>query len=214
MDARTLIAGLDPGLRTGGLVVVEKTTSERVLASISIVEPAGAVAQARKRADDLAARLGGWSDREFLAAALRADKWCERLVSALDEIEVEHGPIDIFAVESFIDQPSKAQRVQRKRWMTPLVMGQLAVVLRQRGSDVANGRVVYQNAGVVIRQWSAEIGLLAQRRRGATNSVVIAGDEQVGNDHERKALAHALALSLRLDANTKTPPNPATTSTV
>lgn len=210
-----MICGIDPGLATGGLVLVELGDVERVRASVSLVEKRGAVAEAKRQAKDLAAGLGGWSDIEFLAAALRTESWCGRLAETLDALEDEHGTIDVYAVETFVDQPSRAKKVVRSRWMTPLVIGRLTALLAERGVTPANGGVVYQNAGVVIQQSQKELALLESRGRDKRD-VLVEGDHLVSNDHERKALMHALALSLRIKRHglTKARPQPLTTTTV
>ena len=194
------IAGIDPGLRSGALVLIQHRP-ERVLASVSLVEASGAAGEAKRQADETAARLGGWSDTQFSSACLRAERWVARFRQAFEELEKEHGGIAYVACESFVDQPSRAAKEKagllRKRWQTPLLTGYLNVYLAERGYTVANGRLVFQNAGVVIRQMTRELGVL-ERGRPEERERVIAGASLVGNDHERKALVHAMALSLRL----------------
>lgn len=196
------IGGIDPGLASGGFVVIDARQKNRVLASHSLVEPKGAAKAATEEARELAEEFGGWGDVEFIAAALRAERWVENFTSCLAEVEAEFGPITYFAVESFVDQRSRAReennRLIRNRWQTPFLMGQLAVALHgESDAFVRNRRIVYQNAGTVIRQWGPELAELKQRGRGKED-LIVSGDGQVGNDHERKALVHALALSLRL----------------
>jgi len=194
------IAGIDPGLRSGGLVLVE-TDPERVLASVSMVEKAGESKQARAEAEELAEPLGGWSDKQFAAAVLRAERWMERFAAAFAELEKAHGRAEMIACESFVDQPSKAKKEKAgllaRRWQTPLLTGFLIPWLAARGYTVANGRLVFQNAGIVIPQFRSELAML-ERGRAADKEAVVAGATLVGNDHERKALVHALALAIRV----------------
>ncbi len=201
MKAEQLICGIDPGLASGGLVLLDAGDGDRVLGSHSLVEARGAVSKARGEAEDLAAAWGNWGDLQFTSAALRSEAWCRRVREALDGMVKEHGPISFFAVESFTDQASRARQDKagliRNRWQTPLSIGGLADVLRDFGAEVSNGRLVYQNAGVVLPQWRSELALLESRKRGQESGVA-PDDHLVGNDHERKALVHALALALRL----------------
>jgi len=194
------IAGIDPGLRSGALVVVQ-SRPERVLASASLVEEGGAAREAKRRVTEIAEALGGWSDKEFASACLRADEWMRRFRQAFEAAEKEHGEIDYVACESFVDQPSRASQEKagllRKRWQTPLLTGYLNVYLAERGYTIENGRLVFQSAGVVIKQLAEELGVL-KRGRPSARERVISGASLVRNDHERKALAHAMALRLRL----------------
>lgn len=200
-----LIAGVDPGLASGALVIVDANDRNRVLKAFSLVEKKGAPGKARAEAQELSRQIGEWSDLEFSAAALRAEHWKDAFATAVDETTAEIGPIDIFAIESFVDQRSRAreekQRLIKNRWHTPLVMGHLAEVLADRGFTVRNKKIVYQNAGIVIRQWADELALLKRRQAGDDTEAVVSGDACIRNDHQRKALIHALALSLRLRQN-------------
>jgi hypothetical protein len=195
------IAGIDPGLASGGMVVIA-TGPDRVIEAYSLVEKKGRHAAAKSEARALAEPLDGWSDAEFSAAALRAEQWRDQFATALDQFEAEHGAIDFFAVESFVDQRSRAReeknRLVKNRWQTPLVIGLLAAELEKRDISVRNQRLIYQNAGIVIRQWSAELAELKNRGKGSPD-LVVPGDHKISNDHQRKALVHALALSLRLN---------------
>lgn len=214
-DNYRLICGIDPGLASGGLVVINTADKNRVLASRSLVEKPGEAKKARSTAEAGASGIGGWGDMQFTAAALRSESWCLKVRQALDEICEEYGSIEFFAVESFVDQPSRARKEKagllRNRWQTPLSIGGLAAVLREHRADVANGRVVYQNAGIVIPQWQTQIAQLEKRTKGK-DAGVAPDDRLVGNDHERKALVHALALALRV-GNGNSPTNKENTST-
>jgi hypothetical protein len=196
-----LVAGIDPGLASGGLVVIDVNDRERVVAAISLVETAAERAYARTQADEALAAWGGWSDREFVTATFRAQRWLGQFQQALATI-TEHQPVTYFAVESFVDQRSRAreeqQRLIKNRWHTPLVIGLLMSELERYGATAGNERVVYQNAGVVIRQLADEIARLKNRK--GVRDILVPGDQMIRNDHQRKAFAHALALSLRLRA--------------
>ena len=196
-----IVGGIDPGLSSGGVVLLQRDP-ERVLAAISLVEPAGSARAALAQARAYLGARGGWGDVEFTAAMIRAKNWMTLFRSRLDAVCAEVGPVDIWAIESFVDQRSRAReekaRLLKNRWMTPLVIGMLADELEARGMSLENDRIVYQNAGIVIRQMAEEIGRLKDRRRSAALDVVIPGDRLVTNDHLRKAFAHALALHMRL----------------
>jgi len=197
-----LIAGVDPGLASGGLVLINGSEQNEVLASYSMVEKKGSSKQAQAEAKSLTEHLSGWSDLEFLAASLRAQAWINNFIQVVDTIEKEFKLPDVWAIESFVDQRSRAreekQQLIKNRWHTPLVMGMMARVLQERGITPESQRLIYQNAGIVIRQWSVEIGKLKARKRQDKKDVILRGDTKIRNDHERKALVHALALSLRL----------------
>lgn len=224
------IAGIDPGLASGGLVVIDPLDKDRVLVSYSMVEAAGEAKKAEKDARSLLAEFEEWGDREFTSAILRSEAWLEKLRINIREAEREFGRIAVFGTESFVDQHSRARqrfacrackanfgrwtqvcpncgktgtlepksRLTKNIWHTPLLMGGLHTVLAEEcGATVRNHRVVYQNAGIVISQWGPQLAALKKRGRGKQDLDVV-GDGQVGNDHERKALVHARALSLRL----------------
>jgi hypothetical protein len=197
----TLLAGIDPGLHSGGMVALSSHPRERVLEAISLVEAKGAIGEAKTLARRQADAFGGWSDLEFLTAVIRCESWMQRFGTALDRLEADYGVIEVFAIESFVDQRSRAreekQLLLKGRWKTPLLMGMLAIELGRRGATTANGRVVYQNAGVVLSQWSGERARLKARRNKKLD-LIVEGDRLVTNDHQRTALAHVLALSLRI----------------
>lgn len=188
-----LIAGVDPGLASGGVAIL-RSPKEEVVAASSLVEKRGSVKlaeEAYQSSSDI-----DWGDREFSVASIRANSWLNNFIDFIDQVEGDYQPIKFYAIESFVDQRSRAreekQRLVRNRWQTPLVMGLLQAELASRGFSVAAGNLFYQNAGLVITQQKNEINRLKQ-------GGLIPGDDLIKNDHQRKALAHALALSLRLN---------------
>lgn len=183
-------------------MVFDREDEETVIAAASMVEKKNDRANAIAEAARLAESMEGWSDKEFSAAVIRTNAWVTRLFAFIDEFEASTGKtIEVYGIESFVDQRSRAKeekaRLIANRWHTPLVMGMMIVGLAQRGATIENGGVVYQNAGIVIRQFSSEIARLANRKV-KKSSCVIPGDQLVTNDHTRKAFAHGLALSTHL----------------
>ena len=202
-----IVAGLDNGLASGALVVIDRLAPkfrERVLAAVSLVEPRGVKAAADRQAREIAETFGGVHDKEFTSAHIRAGLWVARFSTALDEIEAEFGPVEVFGVEAFDDQAQHAKKLIKGRWKTPLLLGRLAVELEGRGITVENGRLVYQNAGIVLKQFKDELQKLAARQT-KTLDMVRPNDRTVTNEHQRSAFSHACALSLRLGAATTTP---------
>ena len=196
------VGGLDPGLATGALVVIDRGDRERVLACYSLVEKRGARAHALARAKELTESFKGtgtkgWGDVEFLSAELRAKVWADRFFAAFDECETNGYPIDILAMESFVDLKQNANKMMKNRWMTPLIMGLLIEGLSNREITVESGRLVYQGSGVVLPQLKVERARLKARVK-ADRDLIVPGDRLVTTDHERSALSHALALSQRL----------------
>lgn len=198
------IAGIDPGLASGGLVAIDASDRDRVLAAFSIIPSAPRLRrQARTQAAQIAEIAGGWSDKQFLAACLRAQNWIARCETALDQIEADHGPIGAYAIESFTDQPSRSGKSKKKRggdlisnrWQTPLVIGMLLDSLAQRGVTLTSGQVFLQNAGVVLPQKELEWTLIAEHP--GEPDVVVPGSELISDEHTRSALMHALSLAER-----------------
>jgi len=198
------VLGIDPGLASGGLALIrgDAATTE-VLAAVSLVEARGTPAAAKREVAELEKYTNGGIDREFSAAMLRVASWIERFERAVDEI-FEEFDVDAVAVESFVDQRSRAreekQRLIKNRWQTPLVIGLIADRLEKHQITMRNQRLFYQNAGIVIRQWAPELARLSDRSRLKTinDDCIFSGDKIITNDHQRKALVHALALKNRL----------------
>lgn len=224
------LGGIDPGLASGGFVVIDALDEDKVLASYSMVEAKGAAKAAQKQAAAITDDFEGWGDREFVAATLRAESWNAQLRINIRDVQRRYGFIAAFGVESYVDQPSRARtrfactsckakfgrwtavcpncrktgtvepesRLTKNSWHTPLLMGGLHNLLAEEcDATVRNHRVTYQNAGIVISQWGSDLAALKKRGRG-TQDLVVVGDGQVGNDHERKAFVHARALSVRV----------------
>ena len=161
--------------------------------------------------------MGGWSDIEFLAVDIRARNWMTRFIAALEAFEAEYGQIDVFAVESFVDQRQHAHKMMINRWHTPLLTGMLISFLTDRGITPTNGRLIYQDSGRVLTQFRSEIDLL-KSRRGQDRDMVVPNDRLIAGEHQRSALAHALALSLRLppvaESFISALPNPTSSATL
>lgn len=213
MENHANIASFDPGLATGGFTVIEPT-APRFLAAVSLGEPsstpAKTKAEAKKqlKANELLEKSGDdkvWGDIEFLAAALRAQRWVGRAVAAVEQAIAEHGPIGLIGIESFVDFPSLAGKVIAKRWQTPLVIGLLLPALKPFGLSVDEGTVVFQNAGIVLSskgQLASEHALLLERLEGrhpADRDMCWRGDRLLSNPHLITAGLHAIALSIRTD---------------
>lgn len=165
------ILGVDPGLATGGMVLIE-AEPERVLA-------VGRLKTTASEGEQVA------GEKQFAAAVARA----RIQASALRAFVEEHSP-DFISIESFVDLASRAGREDRKRWTTPLVIGMMDAELRDLG--VAE-RVRYQNPSV-LQQFRTEINLLSEanakpgKRR---HDALIAGDTLITNSHLISAWAHA-----------------------
>lgn len=187
-------AGIDPGLTSGGLVVVERG-SERIVAARSLVPTPATKREATESAEDA---LGS---RAFTAADILAAIQARAAATALSELIADHGPITAVCVEGFIDQPSRVtaekKGLVKERWKTPLMIGHLSEQLATVGFRVDLRNLAYTDAGVVIKHFSVELSRLAARRRGDRKELVAPGDHLLTNDHLRKAWAHASWLSLR-----------------
>lgn len=199
-----LIAGIDPGLATGGLVLVRSGRTDRedeVIDAKSLVATKKEIASAKKEALELI-EVNSWGDKAFVTACLRVDLWVKHCVEALVQMEKDHGRITCIGIESFVDQPSRAKVMMQLRWQTPLLMGVLLAALEKEGFCLRNNRIIYQNAGVVLKQWKNELEELKNFKqkpgKSSENGVIIRGDERITNDHLRKALVHALSLSIRI----------------
>lgn len=207
-----LVGGLDNGITSGALVVLDRHARdhagrERVVAAVSLVEPRGAKAQAEREAKAIAERFVGLHDKNFTSVMLRSAAWVQRFSQALDTVEAEHGPVEILAVEAFDDQAQHAKTMKKGRYKTPVVLGMLVEEFTRRGYRVDNGRLVYQNAGLALKQWETEIKLLADRVAKDLDKVR-PGDRLITNEHQRSAFGHVLALSHRLNEASTTTTNP------
>lgn len=187
-------AGIDPGLTSGGLVIVERG-SERIVAARSLVPAPAIKREAHERCREV---LGS---RSFTAADILAETQARAAATALRELIDELGPVTAVCVEGFVDQPSRISAEKKglvkERWKTPLMIGHLSEQLASIGFRVGLQNLAYTDAGVVIKHFSVELSRLAARRRGDRNELVAPGDQLLTNDHLRKAWAHASWLSLR-----------------
>lgn len=195
-----LIGGLDNGLASGGLVVLDMLDAKRVVGSWTLAEPRGAVASARAEAREVTRGFPGPYDLEYVAAWLRAGRYVERVLAALSELEQTHGPVDRLAVESFDDQAQHAKTVKAGRWKTPLLLGRLLAGLEPRGILLENGRLVFQNSGTVLgnEEVKRDLARIAGRKNKDLD-MLNPGDRLVRNEHTRSALMHARALALRVE---------------
>lgn len=171
------IAGVDPGLASGGIVCVE-LQPERIVDAESLRTKPG-------KPDT------EYVDRQFTDAIRRAEEWMNGAAAALDRMRP-----DLVVIESFVDLPSRARRngggksaFDKNRWMTPLVIGRLDAHLR--GLDV---EVRYQNPSV-LKQFAIPVGQMQEAnslsRRGRTVDVVFPGDHLLVNEHLLSAWSHA-----------------------
>jgi hypothetical protein len=193
------LSACDPGISSGGLVSIDPSDGDRVHLSRSL----GPSTAERRAATATAARIlemhleKGWGDSEFLVADLLAQDWRQKFRSGLDEIELLRGPIDWFAIESFVDFHSKAKQMLRDRWKTPLVIGYALAELRARGITPESGRLIFQNASV-LGNYGDDLADLKSRVKPYPDGVVVPGDSLIGSDHEASALMHARELSHQL----------------
>lgn len=189
----TYIGGIDPGLGTGGFVVLRRDAPGEFA---PIVFAASLVERKRDR-DALAASLPAYyderpGDRHYALADLRAQAQARRALAALDAYAAEHPPMAAIAIESFIDQGSRAAGpFVKDRWKTPHAIGRLVTNLELRGYTTQDGTLLWQDAGVILRQLAEEIRRLARGER------VVEGAQMLTNDHLRKAWAHAQGLADR-----------------
>lgn len=193
------LIGIDPGLGSGGLVGIDAKADDKVLYAYSLVPPRKVTLEAKREAHEILDSWGGWGDRQYLEAERRALWWMEEVRKALTDFIATFGEPRAIAIESFVDQPSRAlKRLIRNRWQTPHVIGLMSGELRRLGYSPEAGNLVYQNAGVVLRQYSEEIAILERRATPYQDGVVVPGDKRIKNEHEIRALMHVLALSHHL----------------
>lgn len=200
MNETVYIGGIDPGLATGGFVVLQMskpalTKPPTVVWASSFVEKASV----RK---ELQASLPAYyqqrpGDKNYALADLRAEAWCAKLDVALSEYHDQFPLPAAIAVESFIDQGSRSSGVWiKERWKTPHLIGRLVTILEKWGYTVSNGGLLFQDAGVALKQLQGELA------RMAAGEVFIPGGELLTNDHLRKSWAHAYTLALRWPTTT------------
>lgn len=173
------ICGIDPGLTTSGLVVIDAPNLVVYGRSLAPSEAEKAEVATRSKA------LG--SDTEFNRGVLLASGQSARILAALDESPVRP---DMVCVESFVDQPQYAKSMRKGLWKTPLTIGYLLAGLADRGYDLDSGTLHLQNAGVVLKQMALRMELI-KRRDEATLQTGYPGSAIVTNSHMRSAFAHA-----------------------
>ena len=164
------VCGIDPGLATGGMVLLQVEPEEKVLAVQRLVTKPGD-----------AARVAG--EKQFAQAVGRARMQVETMLGFLEE----HKP-DYISVESFVDLASRKGRQDRLRWTTPLVIGMLDAELVRLG---LSDQVRYQNPSI-LSQFRGEMGQLgdANKKRGR-GDLLLPGDRLISNPHLLSAWAHA-----------------------
>ena len=167
----SLVLGVDPGLATGGLVLLS-------------AEPETVLAVGRMKTTAQAGeQVAG--EKQFASAVARA-----RIQSqTVSDFAKEHQP-DYISIESFVDLASRAGKQDRKRWTTPLVIGMIDYQLRELGLDKT---VRYQNPSVLY-QFRTEISQLQEANRlpgKRKQDVLVAGDCLLTNEHLISAWAHA-----------------------
>jgi hypothetical protein len=86
----------------------------------------------------------------------------------------------VVVLEAYEDFGGRYKRSVRNRWMTPLLLGMIAVTVEQP--------CVWQGAGAVLTAYGPH-----KRMWAAGHTGIIEGDELLGTDHERSAACHALA---------------------
>ena len=86
----------------------------------------------------------------------------------------------VVVLEAYEDFGGRYKRGVRNRWMTPLLLGMIAVTVEQP--------CVWQGAGAVLTAYGPH-----KRMWAAGHTGIIEGDELLGTDHERSAACHALA---------------------
>jgi len=182
MDPPQLIIGVDPGLATGGIVLL-RVVDDQVLAADRF---------ARIQRGKTPESLPG-ADRAFADANRIAARRAAQLCAVIGAWQEQFGPIGCVALESFIDQASRGRALVKERWTTPLVIGHLAARLADQGYAEPDGTLVFQDAGMVLRHFQSELARMQAGEDGVTG-----GQELLTNEHMRSAWAHAAWLALRL----------------
>ncbi len=186
-----LIVGIDPGYTSGGLVLIKP---ELVLATKTL-RP---TKDDRAKAKAVVARDSAHGDKSFTAATIIAVSQAKLAKETLLAWQKEYGDFELIAIESFIDQRSRAREEKahllKERWKTPLMIGALLGELEAIGMLE---QVVWQDAGRVIRQFRSEIDAIAKYAPHKRDAIM-KGDHQLKNDHLRKAWAHAAWRQMRI----------------
>jgi hypothetical protein len=172
MTGSRLVAGIDPGLATGGMVAI---VNHKIVAVQSLKS-------VREENDST-------GDPVFTDAILRAEKICVTVTQTLFQWEREWGPIQLIGIESFVDLPSRLRHQNaagqpiwiKDRWKTPLVIGMMHAYLREYPLQYYNP--------AILQSFRDELsGLQDPARRGK----IYPGAELLSNDHLMKAWCHAM----------------------
>lgn len=182
MDHPTHIIGVDPGLSSGGIVLMQ-VADDRVLAADRF---------ARIQRGTTPESYPG-TDRAFADANRIATRRAIQLAEVITAWQEAFGPVGCIAVESFVDQASRGRALVKERWTTPLVIGHLAARLGDLGFCEPEGTLVFQDAGMVLRHFQSELA-----RMQAGEKDIAPGQELLTNEHMRSAWAHAAWLALRI----------------
>jgi hypothetical protein len=182
------VIGIDPGLTSGALVAWD---GQSVLAAKTYTWTA------KTKREILGKREHDIGDMPFTDAILLARAQAQRMVENLESVIYEQGsrPIAI-GIESFVDQRHRAREEKgyliKERWKTPLLIGALNERLEDLGYHTSDGTILWQNAGVVLKQKGDVIRALANMNETSNFlQPLIRNYSTLTNDHLRKAWAHA-----------------------
>jgi len=112
---------------------------------------------------------------QFVTTLERAHRQALRV-----QIAAEEWGASVVVLEGYEDFGGQHKRGVRNRWMTPLLLGMIAALVDRP--------CVWQDAGAVLTAYGQHKRMWAAGQTG-----IIAGDDLLGNDHERSAACHALA---------------------
>ena len=165
----TLVCGIDPGLATGGMVLL-RVQPEEVLA----------VQRLKTKPGDQSQVAG---EKQFAQAVARGRLQVQQISAFLQE----HDP-DFISIESFVDLASRKGKEDRLRWTTPLVIGMIDAELQKLGMAE---RVRYQNPSI-LSQFRTEMSQLGEANKNRKRpDLLLPGDHLISNPHLLSAWAHA-----------------------
>lgn len=181
VNAPTHIIGVDPGLSSGGIVLL-RVEDDCVIAADKFARiQRGTTAESYPGADKAFADANRIAMRRAVQLAERVGEWHAQV------------GVGMIALESFVDQASRGRALIKERWTTPLVIGHLAARLADIGYSEPEGTLVFQDAGMVLRHFQSELARMQAGEPGITP-----GQEHLANEHMRSAWAHAAWLALRI----------------